>query len=595
MTRHENDVDVLIVGAGPVGLCCSRLLSRMGVSNRVLERRSGLHTAPQAHVVSARSMEVFRAAGIPAEKTVAVATRPQDQGSIRWVQTLAGPVIGDLQLGSPERIMKTFASTPTPTMNIPQHRLEPVLFEAASDAGAGIDFEVEWLGARQREGGVVSEARDHKTDETLEIRSRYLLGCDGAGSPVRRALGIGMEGPAHVQSYLSLFVQGNLRHVVGEHPGLLYWHLDPLEPAVFIAHDIDSTWIFMHPYDPERVPQDSFTPERCRQLVEDAIGAEADFEIRETGFWQMTCQVADRYRDGRIFLVGDAAHRFPPTGGMGMNTGVADAFNLAWKIAAVLGGRADDRLLATYDQERQPVASVNAEQSLSNHLRMIEVVEALQVDPGLSPDEARAELRRVPEQEERRNAVQAAIDAQREHFDMLGLDLGQHYERGALVPDGTPPPAPATSTFDFVPSTRPGSRLPHAWVEGEGGRVSTLDLVDASRPTVICGAGGARWVAAAESLGLAAHAIGDGAALADPRGEWQAISGIGPDGVLLVRPDGHVAWRDADGSSEPGAGLEAALAAVYCTTPNAAEPSPLRGASSSEAGGDAGAPSGRNR
>ena len=345
MTRHENDVDVLIVGAGPVGLCCSRLLSRMGVSNRVLERRSGLHTAPQAHVVSARSMEIFRAAGIPAEKTVAAATRPQDQGSIRWVQTLAGPVIGDLQLGSPERIMKTFASTPTPTMNIPQHRLEPVLYEAASDAGAGIDFEVEWLGAKQNERGVVSEARDHGTGETLEIRSRYLLGCDGAGSPVRRALGIGMEGPAHVQSYLSVFVQGNLRHVVGEHPGLLYWHLDPLEPAVFIAHDIDSTWIFMHPYDPERVPQESFTPERCRQLVEDAIGAEADFEIRETGFWQMTCQVADRYRDGRIFLVGDAAHRFPPTGGMGMNTGVADAFNLAWKLAAVLGGRADERLL----------------------------------------------------------------------------------------------------------------------------------------------------------------------------------------------------------------------------------------------------------
>ncbi|MCY3932731.1 MAG: FAD-dependent monooxygenase [Acidobacteria bacterium] len=565
MTRPENNVDVLIVGAGPVGLCCSRLLGRMGVSNRVLERRSGLHTAPQAHVVSARSMEIFRAAGIPAEKTVAVATRPQDQGSIRWVQTLAGPVIGDLQLGSPERIMKTFASTPTPTMNIPQHRLEPVLYEAASDAGAGIDFEAEWLGATQNEGGVVSQARDHKTGETLEIRSRYLLGCDGAGSPVRRALGIAMEGPAHVQSYLSVFVQGNLRHVVEEYPGLLYWHLDPLEPAVFIAHDIDSTWIFMHPYDPERVSQESFTPERCRQLVEDAVGAEADFEIRETGFWQMTCQVADRYRDGRVFLVGDAAHRFPPTGGMGMNTGVADAFNLAWKIAAVLGGRADERLLATYDQERQPVASVNAEQSLSNHLKMIEVVEALQVDPGLSPDEARAELRRLPEQEERRSAAQAAIDAQREHFDMLGLDLGQHYERGALVPDGTPPPAPATSTFDFVPSTRPGSRLPHAWVEGEGGRVSTLDLVDPSRPTVICGAGGARWAAAAESLGLAAHAIGDGAALADPRGEWQAISDIGPDGVLLVRPDGHVAWRDADGSSELEAGLDTALAAVYCT------------------------------
>ncbi len=590
MTRHRNDVDALIVGAGPVGLCCSRLLSRLGVSNRVLERRPGLHTAPQAHVVSSRSLEVFRAAGIDAGKLVAAATRREDQGAILWVHTLAGPVLGRLALGTPERIMKTLSSTPAPTLNIPQHRLEPILFEAARDAGAAVDFEVEWLGAMQTEAGVVSEARDHASGETLEFRSRYVLGCDGAGSPVRHALGIGMEGPAHVQSYLSVFVEAELRHVVREHPGLLFWHLDPLEPAVFIAHDLDSTWIYMHPYDPERVKPESFTPERCRQLVANAIGVDADFEVRETGFWQMTCQVADRYRDRRIFLVGDAAHRFPPTGGMGMNTGMADAFNLAWKIAAVCAGRAGDPLLATYDPERRPVAAAAARQSLENHLKMLEVVEALRIEPGLPPEEARSEIRRLPEQEERRRAVQAAIDAQGEHFDMMGLDLGHHYEDGAVLPDGTPPPPPAMRALDFVPSTRPGCRLPHAWVELEGRRVSTLDLVDLAGPTIICGAAGEGWMAAAEALGLRVHAIGEGAAVEDPAGEWASVSGIGPEGVVVVRPDGHVAWR-VEGRFEPRLGLEAALAVVYCTAPRGPGWTPIRGVSFSEAGGDTGAPS----
>ena len=277
----------------------------------------------------------------------------------------------------------------------------------------------------------------------------------------------------------------------------------------------------------------------------------------------MTCQVADQYRDRRIFLVGDAAHRFPPTGGMGMNTGMADAFNLAWKIAAVCAGRAGDPLLATYDPERRPVATVAARQSLENHLKMLEVVEALRMEPGLSPEEARSEIRRLPEQEERRRAVQAAIDAQGEHFDMMGLDLGHHYEDGAVLPDGTPPPPPAMRALDFVPSTRPGCRLPHAWVEFEGRRVSTLDLVDPAGPTVICGAESARWMEAAEPLGLRAHAIGEGAAVEDSAGEWEAVSGIGPEGVVVVRPDGHVGWRDAEGSREAGPALEAALEAVY--------------------------------
>ena len=564
MTRESSRTDVLIVGAGPVGLCSSRLLSQMGVSNRVVERRAGLHTAPQAHVVSARSGEIFRAAGIDATKLVQVATRMEDQMAIRWVHTLAGPTLGQVVLADPVRGMKMMMSTPTPNLNIPQHRLEPVLYEAAREAGAPVDFEREWVSLTQGDGEVVSQIRNVANGETEEVRSRFLLACDGAGSSVRHDAGIEMKGPAHIQTYLSVFLEANLRDVVQQNPGLLFWHMDPLEPAVFVAHDIDSTWIYMHPFDPASTPRESFTAERCQQLVEGAIGVNATFEIRETGFWQMTCQVADRYRDGNVFLVGDAAHRFPPTGGMGMNTGLADAFNLTWKIASVLAGKAEEDLLATYDVERQPVAQWAADRSLENHTKMMAVVEAMQIDPSTPPLEAREQVRRLPEDEERIQRVQAAIDQQAEHFDMLGLDLGHVYEEGALLPDGTAAPPRGVSSLELIPATRPGSRLPHAWVEHDGARVSTLDLASLCGPTLLCGPDGADWKQAAEALGVPAVSIGSGGDAEDTEQLWEGLRQTAPDGALLIRPDRHVAWRSTAASEDPVGDLERAVAAMYC-------------------------------
>ncbi|MEM9408559.1 MAG: FAD-dependent monooxygenase [Acidobacteriota bacterium] len=564
MTQAQNDTDVLIVGAGPVGLCCSRLLSRMGVRNRVVERRTGLHTAPQAHVVSARSVEVFRAAGIDAGKLATVATRLEDQMAIRWVHTLAGPMLGQVELGDPMRAMKMMTSTPTPNLNIPQHRLEPILYEAARVAGAPIDFEREWVGSEQDNDGVVSQIHSAATCDTEEVRSRFLLACDGASSPVRHAVGIEMNGPAHIQTYLSVFLETDLRDVVRDNPGLLFWHIDPLEPGVFIAHDIDSTWIYMHPFDPDVTPRESFTLERCHELVKAAIGASASYEIRETGMWQMTCQVAERYREQNVFLVGDAAHRFPPTGGMGMNTGIADAFNLTWKIAAVLAGNAGNDLLTTYDVERQPVAQWAADKSLENHTKMMAVVEAMEIDPSTPPLEARAQIRSLPEDEGRSQRVQAAINGQAEHFDMLGFDLGHAYEQGALAPDGTAAPPRGVSSLELTPTTRPGARLPHAWVQHDGDRVSTLDLASLTGPTLLCGPEGESWRQAAASLGVRALSIGAGGDVDDSDRAWEALRQTSPEGALLVRPDRHVAWRSSDASESCVKDLEGALAAMYC-------------------------------
>jgi 2,4-dichlorophenol 6-monooxygenase len=260
----------------------------------------------------------------------------------------------------------------------------------------------------------------------------------------------------------------------------------------------------------------------------------------------MTLQVAERYRAERIFLVGDAAHRFPPTGGLGLNTGVQDAHNLAWKLAAVESGWAPPSLLDSYDTERRPVARENAEVSGRNAGRMLEVYQAL----GTSGDGTR-------------DRVRAAIANQAEHFDMLGLQLGFRYETGALVRDGSAAPIVENAVREYVPTGRPGARLPHAWTRSDGVRVSTLDLVHPDRFTLIAGAAGERWTEAAATIAsppLGCLAIG--ADVPDAGGAWARQLGIEADGALLVRPDQHVAWRAPRGVDDPRAALRAALAAI---------------------------------
>lgn len=533
------ETPVLVVGAGPIGLVASTLLSRAGVEHLVIERREGLHGAPQAHVVTSRSMEIFRAAGVDEGAVRAVANAPEDIRSVLWMHTLAGPELGRFGMYDRERVETLLANTPSPMSNVAQHLLEPVLLEAARKAGARVDFRHEWRGLTQDADGVTSSVVDLATGEPYEIRSETVLACDGAGSRVRKAIGIEMQGPDRIQAFITICIDASFRDLVRERPGILYWHMDPEAGGVFIAHDIDSTWIYMHPHDPEREPLERFTEPVCRDIVKRAVGADADFEIRSVDSWTMTAQVAERYREGRVFLVGDAAHRFPPTGGVGMNTGIADAHNLVWKIAAVRDGRAGAALLDSYGPERRGVAQANTDQSFRNFAEMMKIAAAL----GLPSDEdmatVRARIRAIPDDPERRAAVQREIDDQAEHFEMTGLDLGQCYEEGALVPDGTPLRLPANPVRDYLPTTRPGARMPHAWVERAGERLSTLDLVDAREPVLLVGAGGDGW----RDTPCAVVAIGPGCEVTDPDGSWTALREVAEDGALLVRPDGHVAWR----------------------------------------------------
>jgi 2-polyprenyl-6-methoxyphenol hydroxylase-like FAD-dependent oxidoreductase len=534
----------LIVGAGPVGLVASILLAQQGIASLVVERHASVKHAPSAHVTNARTFEILRAAGVDMAAVAAACCDPSDAGRVRWVTTLVGEELGSLPFE--RQGDEALAFTPTPLRNLSQHRLEPILLEhLRSQPRASVRFCHEWESFEQDAGGVTSRVRDLDTGRSLEVRSRWLLAADGAGSRVREALGIEAIGPARLASFLMIHFEANLRALVAPRPAILYFVQDPAARGVFVAHDIDSTWVFMHQWDPDRESAEDYTEERCAAIVRRAIGAPAPaLAIRTLSTWHMSLQIAERYRDGRIFLVGDAAHRFPPTGGLGLNTGVQDAHNLAWKLGAVEAGWAPATLLDSYERERRPVARENGDASARNAAKLFEVAQAL-----------------GPACDGERGTVRAAIANQAEHFDMLGLQLGFQYESGALVPDGSARPAVANAVREYVPCARPGARLPHAWVSRGGARVSTLDLLPANGFTLIAGSRASAWIEASGAIETPPlHCIAVGRDVPDPDGAWLAQLGIAADGALLVRPDQHVAWRSPNGVEKPAEALREALA-----------------------------------
>ncbi len=391
---------------------------------------------------------------------------------------------------------------------------------------------------------MTSRIRDHTSGAVREVGSRWLIAADGAASPIRKLLGIEPIGPDRLQSFVMIHFEANLRALVGHRPAVLYWTTAPGASGTFVAHDIDSTWVFMKPWDPDTESAADYSPAVCADIVGRAIGTDDfPFTIRTVRTWTMTAQIAERYRERRIFLVGDSAHRFPPTGGLGLNTGVQDAHNLVWKIAAVEAGWAPDAILDTYEAERRPVAQRNNDVSLQNAMRMGEVYQAM-----ATPDTTDDGLR-------------AAIANQAEHFDMLGLQLGFIYESGAIAADSNEKPAHGSSVRDYVPTAFPGARVPHAWVTRAGVRISTLDLFAYNRFTLVTGPAGQKWIEAVRSP-VPIDCVVVGRDIVDENGDWMKLLGIDDDGALLVRPDQHVAWRSQHFVTDTTAALSRALAKI---------------------------------
>ncbi|MEM7341351.1 MAG: FAD-dependent monooxygenase [Actinomycetota bacterium] len=555
------DVPVLIVGAGPVGLMAGLLLDQQGIDFRIVERRPTLHLAPQAHVISSRSLEICRSVGIDHETVRQHGPNPADTSSIRWVDRLVGRDLGVFQIGAARStIERMLTQSPTPTANLGQDRFEAVLFDHL-ERPERVLFGHAWDHYELTEGGYRSTVRTDGNGGTVEISSRHLIGADGAGSRVRKALGIEMIGPDNLQTYLNIHFRANLRDELRGREGLLYWVMDHEAAGAFIAHDIESNWIFMKTVDDEAT-LNPIDEEHYADLLRRAVGAEVDVDIISMSPWRMTAQIAERYRRDGVFLVGDAAHRFPPTGGIGMNTGLQDVHNLVWKLAMVERG-ASASLLDTYEPERKPVAEVNSSQSMTNATKMFEV--AARIDADGDGMISAADIEAVVDDPDRKAEVQAAVDDQAAHFNMSGLDLGFCYPPGPLVVGDGDPPLSDDPVSVYVPSTTPGARLPHVALHRGGEQLSTLDLVRHDAFLVLAGRAASGFEPGTSVVPVVVAQVGPSGDLTPADDRFEDLFGAGE--TLIVRPDGHIAARlSGDASAEAVAEVIDVVGAAWFTS-----------------------------
>lgn len=529
------DVEVLVVGAGPVGLALAGDLGWRGIACTLIEKGSGRIDQPRMDMVGIRTMEFCRRWGIVPWVEAAGYNRayPQD---CAWVTDLNGYEFGREVFPAPQDEACP-PQSPQKRERCPQNFFDPVLARFAQSTGrVTLAYQTELVALQQQADHVEVTVRELPGGATRVIRARYLVGCDGGASTVRQSLGIEMQGDA-VLTYTTnvIFRCAGLEQLHTQKPGYRYIFIGPEGTwATLVAINGRDQWRFSLVGDGERRTVDEA---EMRRAIVRAVGREFDFEILSTLPWVRRQLVARQYRQGRVFIAGDAAHLTSPTGGFGMNTGILDAVNLSWKLAGVLQGWGGPHLLDTYEREQQPVAVRNVNEASENLRRMLSP-RILRPDPAIFDKHAP-------------NLEAARLEYGRRYTEMMrrewfsiGIHLGYVYEgSGIVVPDGTPPPP--NEVARYVPTARPGSRAPHVWL-AEG--VSTLDYF--GRAFVLLRLGSTApaadaLVQAANNAGLPLQVVALVHAQAEQAYERR---------LVLVRPDGTVAWR-GDALPEDVAGL----------------------------------------
>lgn len=574
---EQLETEVLIVGAGLAGATAAVLLARHGVRTMMVSRAPWVANSPRAHIVNQRTMEVMRAIGLE-DACTAAATPGELMANHVMMTAVNGIEFGRLWTwGNDPARAGEYAYSPGSGCDLPQDRFEPILVGEAMRRGATVRYGTEFVSLSQDDGGVTTTLRDRVTGGEFVVRSAYVIGADGGQSPVADAIGLTLTGTSGIAPALNVHFRADLSRHLEHRPGSIFWIMQPgregaLGNAMLRMVRPWHEWIigFVHLGESVTELDEDELVAAVQEVVQDDT---VDIEILGMYPWRINHVIAEEYGSGRVFCAGDAVHRHPPMNGLGGNTCIQDAFNLAWKLAAVLRWGAPDALLETYTQERQPIGRHVIDRALAGWHQNPEVVRALGIDPKASPAERVAQFDVLFEDSDAGQARRAAFEEAKRSkvwsYHAHGTEMNQVYRTGAVIDGGAgTPDDDADLDLRYRPVCVAGARVPHAWVGRRGVTVSTLDLCSPERLTLLVRTRGAAWTDAAarvaEETGvpLVCVRIGPGAEIADLYGDWAERSGIGETGCLLVRPDQHVAWKQDAAPADPHAALRAALTAL---------------------------------
>jgi 2,4-dichlorophenol 6-monooxygenase len=578
---------VLIVGGGGAGLTASMLLAQLGVDHLLVSARPETSDLPKAHVLNQRAMEILDDVGV-ADAIAQRSTPASQMAATAFYAGFAGPEsdygrrLARLECwGAGGADESWLAASSRRQLNLPQIRLEPLLKARAEELSpACIRFGHELIDLAQDDDGVRAEIRDCATGRVYTVDCQYLLGADG-GRAVPRLVNVEYEGLGVITQTATLHVTADFSAIARDPDVLIRWIISPQAGALVVMVPMgpdkwgpdSEEWVvhLNYPVDDPRSQSDA----QVEADVRNALGiGDMAMKIHKITRWSVDAVLASAFRVGRVFLLGDAAHRHPPTGGLGLTSAIHDAHNLCWKVAAVLAGAASPALLDTYEAERRPVDERNCQRSLENAMNHFDIVGALGVSSDNTPEQNMAPLRAVlgdrAEDAHHRAGILRSMRLQSMEFSELNVEYGYHYESPAIVSDDSPPVVPLDHIRVYQPSTRPGAPLPHAWIDDEhGNRRAIKDLVLPGRFLLIAGEDGAAWCEAARAIDAETnvpidavrigHVDGD---LYDPRCLWRRYREIDATGAVLVRPDRFIAWRSRTATTAHAEELANALTRV---------------------------------
>ena len=533
------EVPIFIVGGSLVGLSTAMLLGHHDVRSLAVEYHHGTAIHPRAAQTSQRTMEIFRQVGL--EQIVRQKSEEQyvQDGGVLAVETLVGGPIAHYIADLNEGVRDV---SPTARVFLSQDALEPQLRKRAEELGAELRFATEMVSLEQDAHGVGAVIRERDSGQTQTVRAQYMVAADGARSRVRERLGIRMLGHGTFSKSITIYFRAHLAPIVEGQKWSVVYVLNPQLSGFFrFEKPFDKAFLGVftvgNPEHPVMDVSTGLTEQRSLELVRTALGTDRiPITIENVMHWEASANMAERLQDGRVFLAGDAAHVMPPNGGFGGNTGVQDAYNLAWKLALVLKGVAGPALLSTYGPERHPVGAFTVEQAYSRYV--------LRTAPNMSGD----------------GLQPLAPD--------LNIEMGYVYHSDAIVAEHTPEDHNDSRVHENPRESkgRPGTRAPHVWLQRRGEQISTLDLFGRNF-SLLVGPDGNAWTEAARDrsdmldIDLDVHKIGENG-LTDPSGGFPAAYGITPTGAALVRPDGFVAWRAKTGDGASAGRIKSALATL---------------------------------